>query len=196
MTKPIVPARIGNDVYIRDCEDRTVQLKAKVYDVDFAKQEAAVGFYPERSGPPFSEIHLPDIYRASVPLAELSLEPHSGAAQKGYAELLLASGEPAASIAWMDNVGVQHVPGDPVPARVLDKTVPVPQVTEAVPEFDDEDPRGLSVAQLVQQTAVAQSVLKPTPKTQPPFSKVEIERKYAECVVTLAQLRRMIDTVA
>ncbi len=163
MTKPTIPARIGNDVYIRDNDDRTVQYKAKVYDTDFTSQMAKVGFEPER-GKDFSEIHLPDEYRAEIPLSELSLEPHAGAQQKGYAEALLATGYQPATLAYLDRVGVTHTPGDAVPERALDKPVPVPQVSDD----DGDDTRQLDFPQpdfealdaaMKQEQAAAEKVL-------------------------------------
>ncbi len=74
--------RVGADVYIRDSDDQSLQMKALVYSVNYEAQEADIGLYPRRWGK-FSMLHLPAVYRVTVPLTELSLEPHAGAAQFG-----------------------------------------------------------------------------------------------------------------
>lgn len=130
-----IPSKIGSDVYVRDSDDRTIQMKAVVFKND--QETADLGFYPERDGKPFSQIHLPECYRANgVPLSELSLEPHPGAEQKGYAELLRAAGVPDADLSWMDNAGVMHRYDDD--SAQLDHEPPgpdeIPAVAEAAPQ--------------------------------------------------------------
>lgn len=110
MTTPPAPKpdRIGSDVFVRDCEDPTAQMRARVFSIDYKTDEAELGFYPER-GIQFSEIHLPDIYRATVPLADLSLDPLSGAAEFGYADII-RRGDKAVDLSYMDWTGAMRVP--------------------------------------------------------------------------------------
>jgi hypothetical protein len=210
MNKPIIPARIGNDVFVRDNEDRTVQYKARVYDIDFAAQEAQVGFYPEREKQ-FSQVHLPDIYRVTLPLSELSLQSHGGTEQKGYAEALLQAGEPPSAVEYLDAVGIRHYPGteriptrhgDPVPERALDKTVPVPQVSteDEIPQPDFSDkamigatspaalPPKPSVITTAQVMAAAAKVVSEMGKAPPLFTKEDV---IAKC----KQLREQVDNL-
>ncbi len=124
--------RVGADVYIRDSDDQSLQMKALVYSVNYEAQEADIGLYPRRWGK-FSMLHLPAVYRVTVPLTELSLEPHAGAAQVGYEDVLLQR-TPADAVPWMDQVGRMNAPG------CADPDVPVAAGTtmvgeDGVPEF-------------------------------------------------------------
>jgi hypothetical protein len=128
--------RISSDVYIRDCDDPTAQMRAQVFDVNYDKGEAEVGFYPER-GVKFSMIHLPDIYRATIPLADLSLDPLSGAAEFGYADII-RRGDKDVDLSYLDWTGVTRVPviatdDDGQPAAVAGKI-------DAVVSFDPARP--------------------------------------------------------
>jgi hypothetical protein len=100
--------RISSDVFIRDCDDPTAQMRAQVFDINYDTKEAEVGFYPER-GVKFSMLHLPDIYRATIPLADLSLDPLSGAAEFGYADII-RRGDKDVDLSYLDWTGVTRVP--------------------------------------------------------------------------------------
>jgi hypothetical protein len=212
MTKQVVPTRIGNDVYIRDNEDPTVQMKAKVYETHYAEQVADVGFYPEREGQPPAMLQLPDAYRAQIPLPELSLTPHAGARQIGYAEALMAAGVDPATLTWIDNIGATHAYGPDALKQVVG--------TEEVPEFDEEslhsDTAHAETASRITTTSHAkqwnEAHVEPAPVVDPPakptkaakakpvvttpmFSKAEMLTKLAECEHVTAQLRRMVEAM-
>ncbi len=132
-----IPDRIGSDVYIRDCDDPTAQMRAQVFSVDYETKEAEVGFYPER-GVKFSMIHLPEIYRATIPLADLSLDPLSGAAEFGYADII-RRGDKTVDLSYMDWTGVTRVPviatdDDGQPAAVAGKIDAVVSLDPARPQ--------------------------------------------------------------
>jgi hypothetical protein len=129
--------RISSDVFIRDCDDPTAQMRAQVFDINYDTKEAEVGFYPER-GVKFSMIHLPDIYRATIPLADLSLEPLSGAAEFGYADII-RRGDKTVDLSYLDWTGVTRVPviktdDDGQPAAVADAGG-FPGLGDELPEF-------------------------------------------------------------
>jgi len=196
MTKPLnvkVPTKIGSDVYIRDNEDPTVQMKAKVYEVNFADQTADVGFYPEREGQPPAELQLPDAYRATIPLTELSLQPHSGAKQVGYAEALMAAGVDAATLGWTDNIGGVHAYGPGAIKQVVGDDVPQPEFGADV--ADNTGPGGaVLIAPLASVHGKVPFTAEPSVR-QPLFTKTEILAKIAESEAVAAQLRRMIESL-
>jgi len=200
-----IPAAIGSVVYIRDNDDRTIQLKARVYDMDFTAQTAAVGFYPDRDGPNPSMLHLPHMYRATVPISELSLTPHEGTQQVGYIDALIMAGaatETDSSSDWVDEAGGTHQSGE--------KAIEAPALTEAVPEFDVEEQEDAAEVALVElasktsQTAtqmimeeVNKHVTNAMAKADAPalFTRDQILTKIAETEASLAQLRRMVEAV-
>lgn len=216
-----IPAAIGSVVYIRDNDDRTIQLKARVYDMDFSSQTAAVGFYPDRDGPNPSMLHLPQMYRATVPISELSLTPHEGTQQVGYIDALIMAGvatEADSSFGWTDEAGGTHQYGA--------NAIVAPASAEApVPEFDVEEPEELPPAPAAPPTAT-QMIMEEVNKQvaaayaregdqrsghsvpvnpQAPlaglstahvlFTRNEILTKIAEAETSLAQLRRMVEAV-
>ncbi len=214
---------IGADVYIRDSEDQTLQMKALVYSINYETQEADIGLYPRRWGK-FSMLHLPEVYRVTVPLSELSLEPHSGAQQVGYEDVLLQRpAEASAAVPWMDWVGRMHAPG------CADPDVPVAANTttvgeDGVPEFGPGSvtqigfgPTPVVIAEpLVGHTGPTKlaplspelAAGQPAPvkvesaaepkgkKGKPPlFSKAEILARITDTEDALKKLRNMIDKV-
>jgi hypothetical protein len=216
-----IPTAIGGDVYIRDNDDRTIQMKAKVYETKFETQTALVGFYPERDGLQPSMLHLPQLYRAEIPLAELSLEPHSGAHQIGYIDALIMAGvatETDSSFDWMDHAGGMH--------RYGADAIVAPKVEAEVPEFDGgaDEPVAAPVENRAANTVTLPGrtlAISGSPATKPKdaaqlimeevnkhvatamsqankpllFTRAEILAKIKETEHALAQLRQMVEAV-
>ncbi len=213
--------RIGSDVYIRDQDDQTIQFKARVFNIDYAAQEADIGLFPRRWGT-FSELHLPDVYRVRVPLSELSLTPHPGTEQMGFEDRLLALGEKPP--AWMDHAGLVHQPGcaeptsavttveapDGTPEFSLAASSATPAVVEAVRTENQEAAK--SVTEKAAEAAAAHPLAgKPFPippdgsqpskqatksgKKPPLFTKAEIMNQEHVVLQELTKLRNMLEAV-
>lgn len=183
MNTPDINARLFADAYIRDQDDKTIQFKARVFNIDYAAQEADIGLYPRRWGQ-FSELHLPDNYRVRVPLSELSLEPFTGAEQRGFEDHLIASGEQPP--AWLDNAGRTHSPGclEPVVGAV---TVEAPDGT---PEFSLADATEKAVEAVVHEDPVSPPEAPAEPDVQAPRTKKGKRKMFtaAEVVSKIEQL--------
>lgn len=214
------PGRIGQDVFIRDPEDATIQYKARTFSINYDAKESDIGLFPRRWGT-FSELHLPAEYRITVPLADLSLEPFAGAAQRGFEDVLIERGEKPS--AWMDNAGRVHQPGCEEPGATAPATV-VGEGGVPEPEFSDESltaisavvgalakdpavqalcasdapvetPKGVLPAGVTKAQVVEALDRGAKPRKPPLFTKAEVLEKLDGIKGEMDKLRRMLEAV-
>jgi hypothetical protein len=188
-----IPDRIGSDVYIRDCDDPTAQMRAQVFSVNYDTKEAEVGFYPQR-GVKFSMIHLPEIYRATIPLADLSLDPLAGAAEFGYADII-RRGDKTVDLSYKDWTGVLRVPvimtdDDGQPAAVAGKIDAVVSLDPARPPAPawSHDPTEDALPEFVPSTAVQRAG-----GTAPLFTREEVLRKAQQTLDCILEEARKLE---
>ena len=180
--------RISSDVFIRDCDDPTAQMKAVVYSVNYDTKEADVGFYPER-GVKFSMIHLPDIYRATIPLSDLSLTPLSGAAEFGYADII-RRGDKTSDLSYLDWTGVTHAPV--TKDEDADEPDETPRFQPSPDEPDEIELRDVAAHpdQLPRSAGVQRAG-----GTGPLFTRAEVLAKIAAIEADLANVKAMAESM-